>query len=118
MTISSQRVEELFKECLSENGRVIQGVIADFSMDVTGHEDEIGEMLEHLPDNFMASKGGGWSFLNACMDREDNQWTGLHYVMEQLFVLGIAAERAKWVLPRDMWEVLPGGMPYVVILEK
>jgi hypothetical protein len=35
--------------------------------------------------------------------------------MEQLFQLGIGLGLAKWQLPPEMWGVLPGGMPYVVI---
>jgi len=55
------------------------------------------------------------SFLNACQDRNGNQWTDLHQRMEQLFVLGQAAGFVSCLLPRDMWAALPGGMPYYVV---
>jgi hypothetical protein len=51
------------------------------------------------------------SFLNACMTKDDNQW-GEHQNMEQLLALGIAIGYARILLPRNMWSVLPGGVPY------
>jgi hypothetical protein len=35
--------------------------------------------------------------------------------MDQLFTLGIAIEKVSFQLPREMWNVLPGGMPYLVV---
>ena len=35
--------------------------------------------------------------------------------MEQLFVLGMGLGLVKYGLPRSMWNVLPGGMPYISI---
>jgi hypothetical protein len=50
------------------------------------------------------------------MDKDGNQWTGLHLVMEQLFMLGLATDQANWCMPdREIWKSLPGGMPYVVV---
>jgi hypothetical protein len=72
-------------------------------------------MLSDLPDEFQARKGGGWSFLNACMDRHGHQWTGLHQQQERLFALGIACGKARWLFPRQLWTSLPGGMPYVSV---
>ena len=83
-----------------------------------GHRDEIAKMLQGLPREFRAQEfggEGGWSFLNACNDAQDVQWTGLHQTMDVLICLGIGLGLAEWVLPRDMWPVLPGGMPYVVV---
>jgi|SRR6185437_4652181 len=79
------------------------------------HVDEILEMLSELPDDFMRDRGGGMSFLNACVDRHGNQWTSLHRTMEALFCLGIATGRVECLLPRDMWHMMPGGMPYYVV---
>ena len=58
--------------------------------------------------------GGGWSFLQACVDKNGNHW-GEHSNMEELFCLGIAIGKVESLLPRDMWKVLPGGVPYYVI---
>ena len=32
-----------------------------------------------------------------------------------LIVLGIATAQARWLMPRDMWPSLPGGMPYFAV---
>jgi hypothetical protein len=75
----------------------------------------ITQMLGELPDQFMKSKGGGWSFLNACDDRRGVQWTSFHRTMAMLFGLGQGLGLVTCLLPRDLWAALPGGMPYYVI---
>lgn len=108
-------VEALFSASLKDGSSKVEGIMAIAALDVSGREQRIGELLAELPDEFQASKGGGWSFLNACMTKDGVQWTGMHSTMDKLFMLGIAAGRARWLLPRDMWGVLPGGMPYVSV---
>lgn len=114
-TLSAKRVSELFNECLKDAGQEVDGVLHKAVLDVAGHEDEITTMLAELPDEFHADKGGGWTFLNACMDRHGHHWAE-HPTMEKLFMLGIAAGKARWQLPREMWKALPGGVPYVSVL--
>lgn len=58
--------------------------------------------------------GGGWSFLAACETREGERW-GEHWAMDELFCLGMAAGLVTCQLPREMWHVLPGGVPYYSI---
>jgi hypothetical protein len=72
-------------------------------------------MLLELPDTFMKTKGGGWSFLNACMNKNGEQWTAFHPKVQELFCLGLALDICSYTLPREMWKVLPGGMPYLVV---
>ena len=81
---------------------------------VAEQRDNIRSMLERLPDGYRASGGGGWSFLNLCVDKDDVQWTSFHRTQEALCALAIAADLGEWVLPRDLWGALPGGMPYFV----
>ena len=52
----------------------------------------------------------------ACNDKDGHQWTGLHLTMEKLFALGIGIERVKCLLPRELWKIMPGGMPYFMVL--
>lgn len=75
----------------------------------------IREMLSQLPDKFFKTIGGGWSFLNGCTTDSGVLWTGEHQMMDKLFSLGKAAGYVKDCLPRDMWSILPGGMPYYVV---
>lgn len=80
------------------------------------HRQEVKELLAQLPDTFHEATGGGWSFLNACVTSDGEQW-GEHRNVDELFMLGIGLKLAKWQLPRTLWRNLPGGMPYVVILK-
>jgi hypothetical protein len=80
---------------------------------VGNHAAEIKVLLLELPEQFRRSAGGGWTFLNACTDRRGRFWTGEHTAMEQLVLLGVAAGLVSWTLPRDLWSILPGGMPYL-----
>ncbi len=135
--ISSQQVHEIMLDCLfteeemptdvtdhadlPEGAIVAEGVIRPFAFHggrLESHRDEVTKMLQGLPIEFRDAEhggGGGWSFLNACNDANDVQWTSFHQTMDELFVLGIGLGLAAWLMPRDMWKVLPGGMPYVVV---
>jgi hypothetical protein len=124
--LSVQRVEEVFAACLA-HGAVshptctVVGIVSTAHLSLNRlaeHRRDIAGMLEQLPKAFKAREAGGdggWSFLSACMDRDGRQWTGEHRTMEKLFLLGLATEQASWCLPRDMWEVLPGAMPYIKV---
>lgn len=124
MELTSQNVEETFIDCLCEtqeslDGIIIEGIVAKYKFDTDKleiHKTDIETMLAELPTEFRKDGGGGWSFVNACVDKNGNQWTDLHQRMEQLFCLGIAIGKVQCTLPREMWEMLPGGMPYYAIL--
>lgn len=123
--LTADRVALVFTSCLYAAGVedtpdaiVCEGILHTVSFHpgrVEEHRQAIHDMLAELPDEFKAERGGGWSFLNACLDRHGNQWTGLHPVQEQLVLLGIAIGEVEYCLPREDWAVFPGGMPYFVI---
>ena len=118
--LTPDRVGRIYAQAAADGlsgGIMVHGVVreAAFAPGVIGRcRDEIRGMLAELPDQFRRASGG-WSFLNACNDRYGNQWTGLHAVMEQLFMLGMSAGLVTEVFDRGMWPALPGGMPYYVI---
>lgn len=123
--LTPARVEEVLADCLFKEGEdtsialVVEGIVTKFGLHperVEQHKGDIKELLSQLPAEFFPESGGGMSFLNACNNREDVQWTGEHRVMEQLFVLGMAAELAVCLLPREVWEALPGSMPYYMVV--
>jgi len=129
--IDPEQVNAAFLDCLynseeitgkqPEDAVIVEGVLQKFGFHpqrLESHRQEVANWLLALPSPFLESKGGGWSFLNACQDRNDEQWTGLHVRMDQLFSLGIGLGLAGYLMPRDMWEVFPGGMPYVVVKDK
>ena len=120
-TLTAGNVNEVFMDCLFRDGEdtskavVAEGVMQKFGFHpdrLEAHKTEIREMLECLPDDFQPDKGGGTSFLNACMTKEGEQW-GEHSNIEQLLALGIATKQAAMLMPREMWNILPGGMPYI-----
>lgn len=122
--LNPERVGIIFHNCLfresedTTNHIKAEGIVSTVGFHpgrVEEHRAEIELMLAELPEAFMAAGGGGWSFLNLCFDRHGNQWTGIHQTMEQLVQLGIAIGKVKYQLPRELWGVLPGGMPYLVI---
>jgi len=126
-TIDSERIEAIFRECLFEEGEDYadfckgEGVMANVGFHLArleSHRQEIEAVLDLLPYPFREAKGGGWSFLNACYDRNGHHWTSSHQRMEQLFTLGNALGRVKFFMPRELWSTLPGGMPYLVITIK
>lgn len=123
MKLTAENVEVVFKDCLHNDSEnmddtvLVEGIVHNFGFHsdrLNKHKDDITSMLNYLPKEFKKD-GGGWSFLNACDDKNGNQWTGLHIVMEQLITLGIAIKKVEYRLPKSMWSALPGGMPYFVI---
>ncbi len=127
MKLTSDRVEQVFRYCLLQEGETdadgvhAEGVIHPVLLHqgrLAEHGEEIRFLLSELPDQFQIVKGGGWSFLNACNDRHGNLWTGSHLTMEHLFQLGEGLGLVKDLMPHEMWDVLPGGMPYFVVLRE
>lgn len=124
MELKSENVETIFMKCLfnegedTENRIEVEGIVGSFGFHperVAQHKDDIFDMLNQLPDKFKESSGGGWTFLNACENSRGEQWTGLHQTMEQLVCLGIAIEKVKFIMPRNLWSMFPGSMPYFII---
>ena len=121
--LTASRVNEimsrvLFKddEDMDEMVRV-SGIMNDFGFHpqrLAEARGDIAEMLAELPDDFHASKGGGMSFLSACMDRHGHHWAE-HPTIDRLFCLGMGVGMAKYLMPREMWSAFPGGMPYAAV---
>lgn len=126
--LTASAVRTIFLDCLFKAGEeplhstavVAEGIIDKYGFHpgrLEGHKPAIMQLLMCLPDTFRESVGGGWSFLQACKDNQGNHW-GEHIDMEQLFSLGIATGQAEYLMKREMWRVLPGGVPYIVIKDK
>jgi len=119
LVIDAEDVHRTFIGCLNENGKVeVEGIMHTFIFDSERLETvnkKVKKWLNALPHEFFRSGGGGWSFLNACNQANGIQWTGLHSIMDELFCLGLGLKMVKCLLPREMWEVLPRGMPFYVV---
>lgn len=135
--ISAQRVTELFSHALFQSHEITPdgtqpldpsmlavgvGVRHDAGFHKTRLEsarEEVRSFLNELPlifraDPGLAGAGGGWSFLQVCVQADGEIWTGMHQVCEQLLMLGGALGYVSRMdfLPR---EALPGGVPYFSI---
>lgn len=91
----------------------VSGVVSRFGFDPARLEAQrasINEMLDELPESFAQ----GMSFLNACNTKTGELW-GQHRDMDSLFCLGMAIGRVGLCFQRDLWSILPGGMPYYIV---
>jgi hypothetical protein len=123
MELTADNVRKIINECLfkegedTSNAQLAQGVVMNMGFHpdrIKATKSSIIELLHQLPDSFMKGKGGGHSFLNACVRKDGIQW-GEHRDIDCLVCLGIAAGVASWCLSRDLWQAMPGGMPYFVV---
>lgn len=124
MELTATNVHEVFMKCLFADGEdTAAHVVAEGVMNKVGfhpirleeNKANIAAMLNNLPDNFRKDGGGGWSFLNACEDKNGNQWADLHSTIDELVMLGNGIGRLSFLMPRELWSTLPGGMPYFVV---
>lgn len=124
MNLTAEKVHTTFMNCLfnegepTDNHKIGQGVMMKVRFNperLKESEPAIIEMLNDLPDDFKKTGGGGMSFLNMCNDKDGNQWADLHKTMDELVALGNATGKLSFLMPKEMWDVLHGGMPYLVI---
>lgn len=126
--ISSVIVDSVFRDCLYKEEEIVdgkftiepiyvEGIVATFGLHperVKQHAKEVKIMIDQLPDKFKV----GWTFMNLCNTKDGDQWTGLQQQLEQLVVLGIATNNMIYCAPRPMWCIMPGGLPYIQVVEK
>ena len=127
MILNSANVQQVFFNCLFQDDEDTSNHIPVHSVifkggfhpeRLTQNTDTIRQLLLQLPEQFMKSKGGGYTFLCACDNNEGVQW-GEHYAIDQLLSLGLASKTAEFCISdRSMWESFPGGMPYFVVIDK
>ncbi len=127
MQLTAEKVDQIFMDCLfkeqpQEGAEYIpgKGIMLNVGFNpvkIEEHAETINELLHELPESFMEDNGGGYSFLAACEDKHGNHWAE-HSTMDKLFTLGFASGYAKCLLPREVWSALPGGMPYIVVLNE
>jgi hypothetical protein len=122
MELTADNVSKVFEGCRYgindinnlRNAILIHGVVINIAFNpdkVEQQHENINQLLEQLPSKFKQ----GWSFLNMCYDKDDNQW-GEHYNIDQLVCLGLAIERISFLFEREMWGIFPGSVPYLTVL--
>jgi len=123
--LKADAVNETFLDCLFKDKPTVGGYVKAEGITLSvgfnpeslaKNTEKIHDFLMQLPSPFHQAHGGGYSFLGACEDSTGLQWTGMHKDMEELFLLGVATGYVKCLLPREIWNSLPGGVPYYVVL--
>jgi hypothetical protein len=124
MKLNAELVHSTFLECLFEDGEptenhkigeAVQMKVGFNPERLKGKETLIEELLNQLPNEFQKDGGGGMSFLQMCNDKNGNQWADMHKTMDELVALGTATGKLSFLMPKEMWSALPGGMPYLVV---
>lgn len=129
--LTAKLVSTIFMDCLFTDKEMAPGtdvtskaIMAEgVTTDVGFHPDRLNDwkprivdLLDQIPENFHEDTGGGWSFLNACVDRNGDQW-GEQMHVQELLLLGLAIGRIKYCLPKQYWSTLPGGVPYFMVVK-
>lgn len=127
--LNSTRVSEIFKSCIFKDEEIkdnrptseytiATGVLAT----VVFHTKRLNENKAQINEmvNQIKNIEQGPHFLDLCIDKTDRLWTGDHSVVEQLMTLGFATEllEVPLNLPREMWNIFPEGLPYVIKNDK
>lgn len=122
MELTAANVNIIMSDCLFKNGEshenhvTVEGIVSHVEFHperLESHRNDVLEMLGELDQTFLVNVGGGWSFLQLCNKANGEQWTGMHSTMDELCMLAIGLGIGQWLLPRDIWSMLPGGMPYI-----
>lgn len=118
--LSSSELKELiakFKDNETVEGvTTVTGIIHSFAFHTKALEKYKDAILKELKEMQQIFFTEGTSFLSMAIDEQDVHW-GEHRDMEGLLVLGIAIKHAKYLLPREAWPALPGGVPYLQFSE-
>lgn len=82
------------------------------------HQTEIARiLLEQDPKFFKHSEAGGYTFLQLPFDGKGNHWCEQPTALK-LCILGLGLGLVEYLLPREVWSALPGGVPYLAIENK
>lgn len=119
-TNMSKLTQNAFMDCLFKEGEdttnyvKVEGLTSMFGLHPQRLEEKrelVTALLAELPAEFKE----GWTFLRLCTTKDGEQWTGMHRICEQLVVMAIGLGLMEYCVPREMWAILPGGVPYLMI---
>lgn len=120
-TNMAKLVEETFIKSLFKEGEdateemiTVDGVAHKYAFNAERLKEQ-KETVEALVAELPAEFKEGWTFINLCMTKDGGQWTGFQLRSEQLMVMAIALELMEYCLPKEMWQILPGRVPYVIV---
>lgn len=116
----SELTRNAFMDCLFKEGEdttnhvKVEGLRSIFVLHSQRLEEKrelVTALLAELPAEFKK----GYTFLNFCTTKDGELWTGEHRICEQLIVMAIGLDLMSYCMPREMWQILPGGVPYVIV---
>ena len=124
----AQQVHATLLDCLFQDSELVDGkppvepvrapcIMRTFGLHperLEGHRAKVAGFLRRMQDPFFSDKGAGWSFLQMCETRDGELWAE-HRTCDELLALGIGLGMVRFLVPRDVWAALPGGVPYLVI---
>jgi hypothetical protein len=122
LKLTSQNVKDLFQKVLFNDGEdttnhvPVQGITVNVGLHPGRLEEikpQVKELLEQLPQEFHKGHGGGTTFMSMPALADGSMW-GEQRDAQELLLMGLATGYLTYCLPREMWMVLPGGVPYVV----
>lgn len=129
MELNYANLNAVFSDCLFTADEVkakqlqpgdyvaVQGVVNNVGFHperLESHREDIASMLLQLPDAFLSTGGGGMSMLQMPFTKDGTQY-GEQSDAEKLYMLGKGLELADFLMPREMWSMMPGGLPYIVV---
>jgi hypothetical protein len=113
---SDEAVRDLPPNTPPSDAIIVEGIVNSFAFDPKRLEATRATVIqlisEIVADQFYKDVDGGWSFLNLCVDRTDEQWCE-HRIADDFVCICIALGLAGFCAPRYFWRFLPGGMPYI-----
>lgn len=127
MKLTAKNVEKVFLDCFLKEGYTdetkvipVNSVTGNFGFDpdkIEKYSEDIHDMISQLHPNF-DEKNQGYTFMNLPFKGENNEQWGEQRNGDQLMALGLASGWMKLTLEdKLMWEILPGGVPYVYRLD-
>lgn len=128
MQLTSANVNAVLRDCLFKGEEVpdmnnppphvpVNGIMMNLAFHperLESHREDVRSMLAQLDDAFMHDKGGGMSLLNMCVTKDGEQY-GEHRDADALYMLANGLGLAKFTMPREMWSILPGAVPYITV---
>lgn len=113
---SDEAVRQLPPNTPPANAIMVEGVLNTFAFDpkrLEANRVTVRQLIsEIVQDTFYKDVGGGWSFLNLCIDAAGEQWAE-HRTADDFTCICIALGLAGFCAPRSMWPFLPGAAPYI-----
>lgn len=121
--LTNENVERIFLDCLFKENELIDGKPIDNFCIAEGivntvcfHEGRLNQHKKEIEDliDKILDIGQGIPFAVMCESVEGYQWTSEHMYMEQLMLLGVGSEVLVYPVGSELWDILPGGLPYII----